>query len=100
MDVSHPDSPNYGKHWSANKVAATFSPTKDTVDAVRGWLHSTGLTPDRLRLTPGNGWIEVNATVNEVERLLEADYHVYYNQATGAEHIGSLPLTSRRTPLV
>lgn len=24
-DVSHPDSPNYGKHWTPKKVAETFS---------------------------------------------------------------------------
>lgn len=26
QDVSHPDSANYGQHWSAKQVANTFSP--------------------------------------------------------------------------
>ena len=25
-DVSHPSSPNYGKHWTAKQVAETFAP--------------------------------------------------------------------------
>ena len=25
-DVSHPASPNYGKHWSAKQIAETFAP--------------------------------------------------------------------------
>ena len=26
MDVSHPDSPNYGKHWSAEEVVSAYAP--------------------------------------------------------------------------
>jgi tripeptidyl-peptidase I len=86
MDVSHPESPNYGKHWTADKVAATFAPSSNTVDAVRGWLHSVGIAAERLRLSPSRGWIEVNATVEEVESILDADYHVY-GHTQGGEHI-------------
>ena len=88
MDVSHPESPNYGKHWSADKIAETFAPAKTSIDAVRSWLHSAGFAAERVRLSASKGWIEVNATVNEVERLLDADYHVYSHE-TGTEHIGS-----------
>jgi tripeptidyl-peptidase-1 len=87
MDVSHPDSSNYGKHWSAEKVANTFAPSKTTIDAVRGWLHSAGFSAERLRLSASKGWIDINATTTEVERLLDADYHVF-SHAAGSEHIG------------
>ncbi|KAF8478880.1 subtilisin-like protein [Gautieria morchelliformis] len=86
MDVSHPESPNYGKHWTAGKVAETFAPSADTVDAVRGWLHSAGFAAERIKLSPSRGWIEVNATVDEVENMLDADYHVYGHKQ-GGEHI-------------
>ena len=26
MDVSHPDSPNYGNHWAHEKIAEVFAP--------------------------------------------------------------------------
>lgn len=34
MDVSHPDSENYGKHWSAKEVAEMFAPSEETVSSV------------------------------------------------------------------
>jgi tripeptidyl-peptidase-1 len=42
-DVSHPNSPNYGKHWTASQVAATFGPSQESVDAVRDWLLENGI---------------------------------------------------------
>ena len=87
MDVSHPKSPNYGKHWTADKIAETFSPSKATIDAVRSWLTSSGFATERLKLSPSKGWIEVNATATEVENLLDAEYHVYAHES-GSEHIG------------
>jgi len=37
-DVSHPESPNYGKHWTLAQVAKVFAPDKKSIDAVRSWL--------------------------------------------------------------
>jgi tripeptidyl-peptidase-1 len=34
MDVSHPTSPNFGRHWTATQVAEMFAPSRDTVAAV------------------------------------------------------------------
>ncbi|KAF8576121.1 subtilisin-like protein [Ramaria rubella] len=86
MDVSHPESPNYGKHWTADQVADTFAPSTDTIETVRTWLNSAGFDSDRIKLSTSRGWLELNASVAEVERLLDAEYHVYGHQ-TGAEHI-------------
>ncbi|KAF8576122.1 subtilisin-like protein [Ramaria rubella] len=86
MDVSHPESPNYGMHWTADQVADTFAPSTDTIDTVREWLHSAGFDSERVKLSASKGWLQLNASVAEVERLLEAEYHVYGHQS-GAEHI-------------
>lgn len=43
MDVSHPASPNYGKHWKAEDVHAMYSPSEEAVAAVRAWLESEGV---------------------------------------------------------
>ncbi|POS76710.1 Pro-kumamolisin [Diaporthe helianthi] len=43
MDVSHPHSPNYGKHWTAEEVINTFRPSDADVEAVRGWLVGSGI---------------------------------------------------------
>ncbi|KAF8517278.1 subtilisin-like protein [Hysterangium stoloniferum] len=86
MEVSHPESPRYGQHWSSNKIAETFAPSKDTIDSVVNWLNYAGFPSDRLRLSHSKGWVELNATTAEAERLLDTEYHVYEHKY-GHEHI-------------
>lgn len=88
MSVSHPDSPTYGQHFSAEDVVRTFSPSRETIDAVTNWLTGSGFSSERLRLAPNNGWIHLNATVAEVEELLKTEYHVY-NHPSGEERLGN-----------
>ena len=86
-NVADPESPNYGKHWTAGLVAATFAPTDNTIQTVKNWLLDGGISGERIRLTKTKGWIELNATVQEAEKLLNAEYHVY-KHAGGKEHVG------------
>ncbi|KAI0344783.1 subtilisin-like protein [Trametopsis cervina] len=88
MDVSHPDSPNYGNHWSASEVASMFRPSSETVDTVRDWLHTGGIEPSRVRLSNSGGWLEANVSVAEAERLLKTEYHVYNHALTDIKHFG------------
>lgn len=84
MDVSHPESPNYGKHWSPAKVAETFRPSSESVDTVRTWLGDSGVEVDRVKLSTSGGWLQANVTIEEAERLLLTEYYVY--QFSGDEH--------------
>jgi tripeptidyl-peptidase-1 len=86
-DVSHPDSPNYGKHWSAGQIAAKFTPSTESIETVHAWLVDSGVEPHRVKLSPSKGWLEVTSTVEEAENLLNADYHVYDHE-TGTKHVG------------
>jgi tripeptidyl-peptidase-1 len=88
MDVAHPESPNYGKHWTPAEVAATFAPSQEALDAVRGWLADEGFGRERIAVTPTRSWIQVNATVEEAERLLRTRYHIY-SHVDGNEHVGT-----------
>jgi tripeptidyl-peptidase I len=85
-DIAHPDSPNYGNHWTAAEVAEKFAPSIDTVDTVKNWLLESGIAAKRIRVTNTKGWIELNATVHEVEKLLNAEYHVH-KHASGKKHV-------------
>jgi tripeptidyl-peptidase I len=85
--VSHPQSIQYGQHWSLEQVARTFAPAPDTIDVVRDWLVSAGIPGERQSLTPSQGWIHFNATVVEVEKLLDSKYMIY-RHGSGVEHIG------------
>jgi tripeptidyl-peptidase-1 len=85
-DVAHPASTNYGNHWTAAQVAEKFTPSHDTIETVKTWLSDNGFARERIRVTKFKGWIELNATVQEAEELLWAEYHVY-KHASGKEHI-------------
>lgn len=87
MAVSHPESLQYGKHFTPAEIIETFAPQEETVDAVKGWLMDFGIAADRLRLSASKGWLEVvNATVAEAEDLLSAEYHVF-THPSGAQQI-------------
>ncbi|EGO26347.1 hypothetical protein SERLADRAFT_436158 [Serpula lacrymans var. lacrymans S7.9] len=85
-DVSVPMSPNYGNHWTAAEVAAKFAPSHDSIDTIHSWLMHSGIQPERIKLTQSKGWIKVDATVEEAESLLQADFRVYTHE-TGKEHV-------------
>ena len=87
MEVSHPESEKYGKHWSASDVLETFAPSDETIETVRSWLLDSGVESDRIRLMSNKGWIEVTATVEEAERLLQTEYNLY-SHTSGKEHVG------------
>lgn len=86
MDISHPESPNFGQHWSAQKIAETFAPSQESVDSVMYWLESSGIHPKRISKSQSLGWLHFDATVEEAERLLKTKYRVHTHQ-TGKPHV-------------
>ena len=86
LDVSHPDSSNYGRHWSAKKIAETFAPSQDSVDAVKDWLTTSGISGDRISQTDSFGWLKFDATVGEAEGLLKTEFYRHEHD-TGKPHI-------------
>lgn len=87
MEVSHPESPKYGQHYSAAEVVDLFAPSAETITAVTEWLTEAGISKERLRLSANKAWIHLNATTAEAEDLLKAEYHVY-THPNGDEQIG------------
>ncbi|KIK61117.1 hypothetical protein GYMLUDRAFT_59078 [Collybiopsis luxurians FD-317 M1] len=77
MAVSHPDSPNYGKHWTPQQVMDTFAPSEESAQNVIAWLKDAGFSPEKIRISANKGWIQVDTTVAEAEDLLKTEYHVY-----------------------
>lgn len=87
MEVSHPESPSYGKHYTPAEIVDTFAPSDETITAVTNWLIDSGFAPNRLRLSANKGWILLEATASEVEDLLKAEYHVY-SHPSGDQQFG------------
>ncbi|KAK9780096.1 putative Protease s8 tripeptidyl peptidase [Seiridium cardinale] len=84
--VSHPKSANYGKHWTPKQIIDTFAPKQESIDTVKQWLEEEGIDMDRVKLSKGRHWLEFQATVHEVERLLRTEYHVYKHNQHGNFH--------------
>ncbi|KAI0398917.1 subtilisin-like protein [Xylaria palmicola] len=77
MDISNPESPNYGKHMTSQEVIAFFAPHESSVDTVRDWLQGAGISKDRVTLSVNKQWIQFDATTEEVEDLLFADFYIW-----------------------
>ena len=87
MDVANPESPNYGKHWTAKQVAETFAPDEESVDTVTTWLKTSGVDPERIQKSQSLGWLALNATVLEAESLLKTKYYIH-KHTTGKPQVG------------
>lgn len=86
MEVSDPTSKKYGKHLTAEEIIELFAPAPETIDAVHNWLVSSGIESSRISLSRGRNWLNVNASITEVEALLKTEYKVY-EHSTGQKHI-------------
>lgn len=83
LEVSHPESPYYGEHWTAEQVLSMFAPSEETVSIVKEWLVSAGIANERIKMSDSRGWIAFTATVDEAERLLHTKYHAWIHKASG-----------------
>lgn len=81
---SHPDSKKYGKHWTPEEVISKFAPSQKTVQSVQNWLTEFGIDAERLTHSDNRGWIAFDATVEEADSLLAAEFHNFEHEESGA----------------
>ncbi|KAI1748924.1 peptidase S8/S53 domain-containing protein [Xylaria castorea] len=82
-EVADPNSPNFGKHWSAEKVANTFAPSSETKNTVVDWLVGSGIQRNRISLSKGHNWVQFDGTVEEAEALFATEYWHYQHVENG-----------------
>lgn len=87
LSVSDPTSENYGNYWTAEKIANTFKPSNETVDAVLKWLVRAGISLQRIKRSQSLGWLQFNCTVTEAQNLLKTEYYKF-KHTSGAPHVG------------
>ncbi|KAK6354539.1 hypothetical protein TWF696_003682 [Orbilia brochopaga] len=87
MEISDPASPKYGKHLSDHEVIEMFAPSEESKDAVLKWLHSFGISPERISISRNKQWIQFDARVVEAEALLHTTYHIYEHEPSGRINI-------------
>ncbi|KAI9661283.1 MAG: hypothetical protein M1821_009610 [Bathelium mastoideum] len=83
MDVSDPGSVNYGKHWTPQKIADVFAPSKEAINAVKDWVMSSGVSPGSMSLAGNKGSLALNITAGQAERLFHTNYHVFEHVVSG-----------------
>lgn len=54
-----------------------FMPSAEAVAAVRDWLMESGIASHRIIHSDNKSWLAFDATADEVEALLNAEYHNY-----------------------
>lgn len=91
LDVSDPNSANYGKHWTPEQVVETFKPKDETIVAVREWLVASGIPNESISHSDNKAWFAFHASVEQMENLLHTEYHEYEDSKTG----GVMPATHR-----
>ena len=69
------------------QIIELFAPRQESIDSVSEWLESSGIEKSRFKLSGGRNWINFEASVAEVENLLQTEYKLYEHPA-GGHHIG------------
>jgi tripeptidyl-peptidase I len=87
MDISDPASPNFGKHMTSKEVADFFSPARESIIAIREWLAGAGIGTDRHTISTSRSWIKFDASVEELEELIQAEYYTFTHKETNQEHV-------------
>lgn len=81
LEISDPDNRDYRKHLSKAEVDSLTAPTKQTVDLVTQWLTSNGIAAGEVK----SGYMRVSVSVEQANKVLNADYAVYKQATTGRE---------------
>ncbi|KAK4501576.1 hypothetical protein PRZ48_007385 [Zasmidium cellare] len=86
MQVSHPSSSSYGKHWTAQDVQDEFAPSDDAIDSVLNWLAQSGIEDPRT--SHDRIWITFDIPASHAESMLDTELHEYEDRREGTTHLG------------
>ncbi|KAG6004438.1 hypothetical protein E4U43_000737, partial [Claviceps pusilla] len=84
-----PSSAKYGHYYKRDQVIDLFAPKQATIDAVKNWLVKSGVSAQNITLSKNRGWIKFHSSVQKLQSLVKADYHVYEHLRSRSDHIGT-----------
>ncbi|KAH9941656.1 subtilisin-like protein [Epithele typhae] len=88
MDVSDPDSANYGRHLSKAQVAALVAPSQDSVQAVNAWLGKNNISTSVA--SASGDMLDLHLTVHQANALLDANFTSYVHTGSNKTMIRTL----------
>ncbi|KAK9419535.1 putative Peptidase S53 domain-containing protein [Seiridium unicorne] len=81
-DIATPGHEKYGQHMTLEEIDAIIAPTEESKQLVFEWLGNYSLA-DSAALSPRGNVVAVNATISQLEGLLNTKYDSYTNTETG-----------------
>lgn len=87
LRASDPESSDFGKHWSHDRVNRWFLPDQNHIDEVVLWLRRSDYR-SKVILSPCKGFLFFNSLVSEMEPLLPTSYYIYKHEATSRVQFG------------
>jgi tripeptidyl-peptidase I len=55
---------------------------------VKSWLVDSGIREERISQSSNKAWLQFDASIEEMEQLLQAKYYYYEHVNGGRKHIG------------
>ena len=77
LAVSDPDSPEYGKHWTQERIDALMAPTSAARQTVLDWLISNGVKPPPQST---GDVLSLSLPAVLAESLLETEFHEFVHR--------------------
>lgn len=85
---SDPKSSRYGNHYTLDEVTNLFAPSAATVEVVKSWIVDSGIREERISQSSNKAWLQFDASIEEMEQLLQTKYYYYEHISGGPKHIG------------
>jgi len=85
--VSDPKSEKYGAHLTLQEVADLVSPTEDTIDTVKNFLASYGITETKTVIT--KDFLYAQIPVRILKEMFQVEFHLF-EHVSGQRFYGSL----------
>lgn len=94
MDVSDPESKNFGKFYTAEEVHDLFAPAESSAQAVRSWLEKAGVHADRISQSVNKQWYVAHVC------MLKFNGQWHTQDPTRLEHLGGREPSPNQVPLL
>jgi tripeptidyl-peptidase-1 len=78
LEVSHPDSPNYGKHWTRQQISDYFSPLDGAHDALKSVLVGKGVASEDINVSTFGELVYVTAPIQIWEDVLGTKFQEFH----------------------
>ena len=65
-----------------------FAPADDAIQEVRDWLIEAGIDRRHIRLSDNKGWLALDISASEAERLFHSEYYEHEHISSGNIRIG------------